>query len=212
MNQYLYSKTYNTPNGDLVQLILTNALNVNLVTISESAQDLEFESFMNANTGDEAAGELLVYKLPDHYDSIIPKRKSPQLHSVNAWWRHKMETFSALLAICVGNSPVPVNSSQKGQWCGAFVFSLVCVWIISWVNNHEAGDLRRYRIHYDVTVKDYDDDELDITDEPSYGRHQTPGNESSLHTQIVPLAENFVLLSYTRTLVTEVWIVTKRGT
>ena len=23
-----------------------------------------------------------------------------------AWWRHQMETFSALLAICVGNSPV----------------------------------------------------------------------------------------------------------
>ena len=26
--------------------------------------------------------------------------------SSNAWWRHKMETFSALLAICAGNSPV----------------------------------------------------------------------------------------------------------
>ena len=23
-----------------------------------------------------------------------------------AWWRHQMETFSALLALCVGNSPV----------------------------------------------------------------------------------------------------------
>ena len=23
------------------------------------------------------------------------------------WWRHEMETFSALLAICAGNSPVP---------------------------------------------------------------------------------------------------------
>ena len=23
------------------------------------------------------------------------------------WWRHRMETFSALLAICAGNSPVP---------------------------------------------------------------------------------------------------------
>ena len=28
------------------------------------------------------------------------------LYSVNTWWRHQMETFSALLAICVGNSPV----------------------------------------------------------------------------------------------------------
>ena len=24
-----------------------------------------------------------------------------------AWWRHQMEAFSALLAICAGNSPVP---------------------------------------------------------------------------------------------------------
>ena len=24
-----------------------------------------------------------------------------------AWWRHQMETFSALLALCAGNSPVP---------------------------------------------------------------------------------------------------------
>ena len=26
---------------------------------------------------------------------------------VHAWWRHQMETFSALLALCAGNSPVP---------------------------------------------------------------------------------------------------------
>ena len=25
----------------------------------------------------------------------------------STWWRHQMETFSALLAICAGNSPVP---------------------------------------------------------------------------------------------------------
>ena len=63
-----------------------------------------------------------------------------------------METFSALLAICAGNSPVPVNSPHKGQWRGALMFSLICVWINGWVNNREAGDLRRYRVHYDVIV------------------------------------------------------------
>ena len=46
----------------------------------------------------------------------------------------------------------PVNSPHKGQWRGALVFSLICVWINGWVNNREAGDLRRYRVHYDVTV------------------------------------------------------------
>ena len=46
-----------------------------------------------------------------------------------SWWRHQMETFSALLAICAGNSPVPVNSPHKVQWRGALMFSLICAWI-----------------------------------------------------------------------------------
>ena len=46
----------------------------------------------------------------------------------------------------------PVNSPHKGQWRGALMFSLICVWINGWVNNREAGDLRRYRGHYDVIV------------------------------------------------------------
>ena len=71
---------------------------------------------------------------------------------VNTWWRHQMETFSALLALCAGNSPVPVNSPHKGQWRGALMFSLICAWINGWVNNREAGDLGRHRGHYDVNV------------------------------------------------------------
>ena len=53
---------------------------------------------------------------------------------------------------CAGNSPIPVNSPHKGQWRGALMFSLICVWINDWVNNSEAGDLTRHRAHYDVTV------------------------------------------------------------
>ena len=44
------------------------------------------------------------------------------------------------------------NSPHKGQWRGALMFSLICVWINGWVNNHEAGDLRRYRVRFDVIV------------------------------------------------------------
>ena len=69
-----------------------------------------------------------------------------------AWWRHQMETFSAKLALCAGNSPVPVNSPHKSQWRGALMFSLIYVLINGWVNNREAGDLIRHRGHYDVIV------------------------------------------------------------
>ena len=46
----------------------------------------------------------------------------------------------------------PVNSPHKGQWRGALMFSFICVWINGWVNNREAGELRRYRAHYCVTA------------------------------------------------------------
>ena len=42
----------------------------------------------------------------------------------------------------------PVNYPHKGQWRGALMFSLICAWINIWVNNREAGDLRRHRAHY----------------------------------------------------------------
>ena len=32
------------------------------------------------------------------------------------------------------------------------MFSFICVWINGWINNREAGDLRRYRGHCDVVV------------------------------------------------------------
>ena len=46
----------------------------------------------------------------------------------------------------------PVNSPHKGQWREDLVFSLICAWTNGWVNNRVAGDLRRHRAHYDVTV------------------------------------------------------------
>ena len=69
------------------------------------------------------------------------------------WWRYQMETFSVSMALCAGNSPVTgVNSPHKGQRRGALMFSLICAWPNGWVNNGKAGDLRRHRAHYGVTV------------------------------------------------------------
>ena len=76
---------------------------------------------------------------------VMPRCEQPSNRRL--WWRDQMETFSALLAICAGNSPVP-KASDAELWC----FSLICTWINGRVNNREAGDLRRYRAHYDVIV------------------------------------------------------------
>ena len=72
--------------------------------------------------------------------------------SAPTWRCHQMETFSALLALCAGNSPVTSEFPSQGQWRRALTFSLTCAWINSWINNRESGDLRCNRVHYDVTV------------------------------------------------------------
>ena len=59
------------------------------------------------------------------------------------------ENISALLALCVGKSPV-TKASDAELWC--FLWS--APWINGWVNNSEVGDLRRHRAHYDVIVMD----------------------------------------------------------
>ena len=68
------------------------------------------------------------------------------------WWRHQMETFFALQALCAENSPVSGEFPAQSQWRGALVFSLICAWINGRVNNGQAGDLRRHCTHNDVTL------------------------------------------------------------
>ena len=64
----------------------------------------------------------------------------------------KMKHFPCHWPFVRGVHRSSVNFPHKGQWRRALIFSLICVWISGWVNNHEAGDLRHYRVHYDVSV------------------------------------------------------------
>ena len=63
-------------------------------------------------------------------------------------WKH----FPRYWPFVRGIHRSPVKSQHRGQWRGALMFSLICVWINGWVKNREAGDLRRYRAHYDIIV------------------------------------------------------------
>ena len=40
----------------------------------------------------------------------------------------------------------PVKSPRKGQWRGNLMFSVICTGINAWVNNGEAGYLKRHRV------------------------------------------------------------------
>ena len=61
--------------------------------------------------------------------------------------------FSALLTICAGNSSVTGEFPAQRPVTQSFDdFFDLCLLINGWVNNGEAGDLRRRRDHYDVIV------------------------------------------------------------
>ena len=71
----------------------------------------------------EGYGKVDMYKAKSKHNKARLLPKMP-------WWRHQM-----------------VNSPHNSQWRGALMLSLICAWINCWVNNCEAGDLRRHRAH-----------------------------------------------------------------
>ena len=52
---------------------------------------------------------MIIVPVVVHGDILAIKHMLLELNMVlrSTWWRHQMETSSALLAICTGNSPVP---------------------------------------------------------------------------------------------------------
>ena len=97
----------------------------------------------------QEVGHQLVINLP--YAVVSRIFHSPCNHDDVIKWKHFPRYWPLVRGI--HRSPVtPVNSTHKGQWRGALILSLICVWTNAWVNNRDAGDLRRYRAHYDVMV------------------------------------------------------------
>ena len=68
------------------------------------------------------------------------------LYTIDTWWRHQMETFSALLAICAENSSV--NSPHKGHWRGSLIFYFN-------LRLDKRLSFRCHRAIYDVTVMNW---------------------------------------------------------
>ena len=85
----------------------------------------------------------LVKWFPDHV-----LKETWHSHDDVTKWKH----FPCYWPFVRGIHRSAVNSPHKGQWRGALMFSLICVWINGWVSNRKAGDLKRYRAHYDVIV------------------------------------------------------------
>ena len=63
-------------------------------------------------------------------------------------WKHFRVT-GPLCGEFTGPRWIPHTKASDAE---LWFFSLICAWINGWVSNRKAGDLRRYRAHYDVIV------------------------------------------------------------
>ena len=95
----------------------------------------------NTNLGELCGG------ICQFYGEIRPQANQGKYDDVIKW-KH----FPPYCPFVRGIHRWLVNYPHKGQWCRALMFSLICAWTKAWVNNRDAGDLRRHRVHYDVTV------------------------------------------------------------
>ena len=75
------------------------------------------------------------YKL-DYIVAFATEKQQGSRGFKQAWWRHQMEKkIPWYWPFVPGIHRSPVNSPHKDQWRGALMFSLICTWINSWVNN-----------------------------------------------------------------------------
>ena len=96
----------------------------------------------------DVAGRYIHIVNPDTVNNHTLCEVDIKAESMSWWWKQFPRCWYFVRRI----HRSPVNSTHKGQWRSSLMFSLICVWINDWVNSREAGDLRRHRAHYDVTV------------------------------------------------------------
>ena len=134
--------------------------NVHIETVEKISH--HFSQFLN--TLEKCLQQLYMKSIWNFYICLSEQRHWysiwPEWLSTRAWcvwhgmhddvikWKH----FPRYWPFVRGIHRSPVNSPHKGQWRGALMFTLICARINVWVNNRKAGDLRRYRVHYDVIV------------------------------------------------------------
>ena len=98
----------------------------------------------HSRTPGEQCARLCVFTLQGCVRAAWLFRGSPVVN-----WMIEIRGYGHIFMMTSSNGNI---FRVTGQWRGALMLSLICVWINDWVNNREAGDLRRYRAHCDVIV------------------------------------------------------------
>ena len=98
MHLYLCHKIYDTPYGDMVPLVLSNALGLTLLILSKTAPESIYEV---RQIGSGTKNHLLVYKYQDHYDAIVVKSEL-----------NTSPTTNQMMVVCPSPPDLTENSIQ----------------------------------------------------------------------------------------------------
>ena len=82
MDMYLYDKICDAPFGDLVPLIASNMLDINIVTISKGMNSFAIIAQIIEPKNSVCKENLMVFKSSDHHDGIIFKDESMKCLSI----------------------------------------------------------------------------------------------------------------------------------
>ena len=110
-----------------------SAMTVLFVQIFFIMMSLRYLPVVFCNNASNSQGHIISLDVHNHDDVIK--------------WNH----FLRYWPLVRGIHRSPVHSPHKGQWWWALMF-FIWAWTNCWVNNRDAGDLRRYRVHYDFAV------------------------------------------------------------
>ena len=99
-------------------------------------------------THDNAGWYAIINDLSSLVAHLCHNRNTLIAHDEVINWKHILRYWPSRYSPVTGEFPAqrPVTRSFD------VFFDLRLAWINSWVNNREAGDLRRHRAHYDVIV------------------------------------------------------------
>ena len=120
-----------------------------------------FLSYQPGTVQSHSDNPLCLYKLNVHVSYLTSSYFTIRFlkdQPARSWWRHQMETLSALLALCAGNSPVTGEFPSQRPVTRSFnvFFDLRLNKRMSKLSR--CRWLRRPRAHYDVTVMVADPD------------------------------------------------------
>ena len=136
---YFYRKLYWTDSSK--KALLVSELNGTFVrTLLDHSTERPRAITVHPRLGYVARARFEIIVIPSQYARYLPHHirnfTTSYSHDDVIKWKH----FPRNWPFVQGIHRSPVNSPHKGQWRGALMFSLICVWINGWVNNREAGN------------------------------------------------------------------------